>query len=51
VKEKLLEEVVSFIDGHLASPTHAPAQEAQADSALEPTAVAGLAHDSAKAKM
>jgi len=51
VKEKLLEEVVSFIDGHLASPTHAPAQEAQADSASEPTAMAGLAHDSAKAKM
>ena len=50
MQEKLLEEVVAFIDGHLASPTPT-AQEAQADSASEPTAVGGLAHDSAKAKM
>jgi acylglycerol lipase len=49
VKEKMLEEVVSFIDDHLASPT--PAQEAQVDSALEPAAVTELAIDSAQAKM
>jgi hypothetical protein len=54
VKEKLLEEVVSFIDDLVASSI---LEEAQTDSeplapeTTNPAVVAGLADDSAKAKM
>lgn len=53
VKEKLLEEVVSFIDDHLASFT--PAKEAQADSESPASGLEitnpELTRDSTKAKM
>jgi len=66
VKEKLVEEVVSFIDDHLTQPeVDSPTPEAVKEAAVaveanseppvsettKPAAITEVAHDSAKAKM